>query len=483
MTSDIGKPRVGVLRWAARTAISLVGTDLGIRAFGRVRATIGPAVADIRLIPGSAGGTVVRVPPVGAARIASHRGTLGLQATLVGVDQAAAKGLIADLDNDPSPQKALVKSALGDAKLAGKRLVLKGAVGGVAGAGLLNLVLLRRPGNLLGSSVVATAAMAAAGAVAAKTLKSDSWKDPNLSGLLSEAPKMLGQVQDIPKQFGRYRSQVGEIVASVTGVLRALTGLPAGPPADAIRVVHMSDVHNNPMAFEVAAALVAQYDAHAVIDTGDICDWGTPAEAKLMEPIRTLPVPYVYIKGNHDSDKTAALLDKYSNVVVCNSATPVVVADLRIVGLADPRFTPDKTSGGDQMSKNEMADAGTAYAARIRELDATAGRPVDLALLHDPAMAKPLAGVVPLVLCGHTHKRRYDQVEGTLFLIEGTSGGAGLRGVRNDPPDPLAFSVLHFDRSTHDLHTVDAFTIGGMGQTEVSLVRRTATDLVAPPAS
>ena len=55
--------------------------------------------------------------------------------------------------------------------------------------------------------------------------------------------------------------------------------------------------------------------------------------------------------------------------------------------------------------------------------------PPAIALVHDPKQAPPLDGVVPLVLAGHTHDREVSELDdGTLLMVEGSTGGAGLRG-------------------------------------------------------
>jgi hypothetical protein len=97
---------------------------------------------------------------------------------------------------------------------------------------------------------------------------------------------------------------------------------------------------------------------------------------------------------------------------------------------------------------------------------------VDIALVHSPAAARALAGAVPLVLAGDIHRREIRRVDGTTVLVQGSSGGAGLRGVQQDPPVPLMLSVLHFDPRSRRLTAVDEVTLGGLGRTEVSVVRR-----------
>lgn len=286
--------------------------------------------------------------------------------------------------------------------------------------------------------------------------------------------RIVGDLRRIPGRLRRYGVQLGEISASVTGVYRALTHLPDPPPHDAIQLIWLSDVHNNPVPFAVARTLAQLYPGALVVDTGDIGDWGRGFEARMYTEIADIPAPYLFIKGNHDGPRTLIELAKLPNVVILQAGSSHRHDGLVIAGDGDPRFTPDKSTGDDHYPPQRLAQAGRDLAARLASVGA------DVVLVHDPLVAEQLAGTAPLVLCGHTHRRSARTLDGTLILTQGSSGGAGLRGVRQDPPEPLAVSVLHLDRVGNRLHSVDELTLGGLGTTEVTLVRRSALELGQP---
>ena len=62
--------------------------------------------------------------------------------------------------------------------------------------------------------------------------------------------------------------------------------------------------------------VVDQFQVDGVLDTGDITDWGSEPENRLITSVGTLDVPYVYIRGNHDSAATAALIAAQPNATV-----------------------------------------------------------------------------------------------------------------------------------------------------------------------
>ncbi len=156
-------------------------------------------------------------------------------------------------------------------------------------------------------------------------------------------------------------------------------------------------------------------------------------------------------------------------------ASGTTLLGLDIVGIGDPRFTQDKSTRDDDATADVVAGAGEELLKFIAEQPQ---RP-DIALLHDPVSATPLDGEVALVLAGHRHERVTEEFQGgTLLLIQGSTGGAGLRGLEGEEPTPLTCTVLYMDRIGGQLQAYDDITLGGLGLTEVTIVRT----VVAPPA-
>jgi hypothetical protein len=56
-------------------------------------------------------------------------------------------------------------------------------------------------------------------------------------------------------------------------------------------------------------------------------------------------------------------------------------------------------------------------------------------------------------------------------MVEGSTGGAGLRGLENDQTTPLALSVLYFDEN-QQLKAYDDISLGGTGQSNVTVQRK-----------
>jgi hypothetical protein len=60
---------------------------------------------------------------------------------------------------------------------------------------------------------------------------------------------------------------------------------------------------------------------------------------------------------------------------------------------------------------------------------------------------------------------------GTRLMVEGSTGGAGLRGLQGEEPTPLTCTVLYLDPDTGELQAYDEITLGGLGETEVTIQR------------
>jgi predicted MPP superfamily phosphohydrolase len=229
----------------------------------------------------------------------------------------------------------------------------------------------------------------------------------------------------------------------------------------------VSDLHLNPEGFDLMRQVAQQFRVDGVLDTGDVTDWGSAPENQLIGSVGKLRVPYVYIRGNHDSETTAALIAAQPNATVLDDSA-VTVAGIEVVGAKDPRFTPDKTTGDDTTSGAVLRASGQA-------LDDLIGRMPEkpaIAMVHDPKTAAPLDGDVRLVLAGHTHARKVSVLHGgTRLMVEGSTGGAGLRGLQGEKPTPLTCTVLYLDRSTGALRAYDEITLGGLGKSEVTIQR------------
>jgi predicted phosphodiesterase len=468
--------RVGLA--LALIAVSLTGVALGLRIDGHVTQDVGPFSATFRLAPSFSGGTDVQIPPLGSLSVASHDGPAHLSMHLDSLDQGRATRLV----TEPNGVQIASDSAVPDVQDGVVRLALQSAGVAVLGAMLLGALVFRRMSRIAICGGLALLTLVGSAAIALGTFRPSSIEEPKYQGLLSNAPAVIGDAHSIADRFDAYRDELQSLVDNVSRLYGTVNSLPVYEPSPGtIRVLHISDIHLNPAAWSVIQTVVTQFHIDFVIDTGDINDWGSTMESSFVDSIRTLKVPYVYIRGNHDSATTARAVAKQPNAIVLENKVKTVDG-LTIAGIGDPRFTPDKASE-EGIPDSSVIASGQELADTI----STYGKPVDIALVHDPASAGSLSGAVPIILAGHLHKRDVYEMppvpgeQPTTMMVEGSTGGAGLRGLQGETPTPLEMSVLYFD-SSQKLQAYDEITLGGTGKSQVTLDRHLVKDTPVPQA-
>ncbi len=513
-------------RWAGMLLVVLTGAAVGAVLAPATPARVGPLLLEVRVVPSVHPGVQLLLPPIGRVEFDTHTAPVAVQARVGEVDVEAAQELL----NDPRGLTGLQDVAPDALRTATLRAALVTGLFALAGACAVSLLVYRRvwrrtaevAAGLVGLLVLTGIATVA-------TFDADRLAQPHFTGLLSRAPYVAGQAGGLVDRLESYRSGLADIVRGVTALYATSDELPVVPGTgggDVVRVLHVSDIHLNPLAFDLIERLVTQFKVDVVVDTGDITSWGTEVESATLSRIREVKVPYVFVRGNHDSRRTQAAVAANPNAVVLDGDV-VEVKGLVFAGVGDPAFTPDAgaalsaasspsrvtipdrptvtpaatatvgptsaTPSGnpgvapsavlraDQQDADPQVRAGARLADLIRQWDAERPqKPVDVALVHEPASIRPLLGTVPLVLSGHLHKRgvRVDP-SGTRVMVEGSTGGAGITAGTVDrlaegSPVPLSATILYIARSGERARQVIAYdevTVGGFGLASVSLER------------
>ncbi len=462
--------------WAALITVAAMGAAIGWQLAPSAAVAIGPLQLKVAVVVGQEAPAVLDLPPIGEVAFDTHAGPLGVRASLLSVDAEAAQQLL----GSPQQLTDLRRQAPEALRGAVLRAAAQAIGSGLAGAGVAGFVVYRSR-RRAGQAVLFALIPAVIGSgIAAGTFDPNAVGQPRFTGLLSRAPYIATQTRLTADRLEAYRSGVDDMVRSVTTLYTAADQLPVLQPDPSMTtLLHVSDIHLNPQSFDLISQLVSQFKVEAVLDTGDITTWGTAAESRTLAPIGGLGVPYVFIRGNHDSAETAAAVAAQPGAVVLDRGS-VEVGGLTVAGIGDLSFTPD----GQGHSRAKAAEAATLLAQTIADSD-TAGRPVDIAMIHDPSGLDPLMGEVPLVLSGHYHTatERLDE-SGTRVMVEGSTGGAGVsRGALDrleaGSPLPLEATLLYFGGRAGEprpqLVAYDHVVVAGLGLASVS-VQRTIID-------
>ncbi|MGH9000800.1 MAG: metallophosphoesterase family protein [Acidimicrobiia bacterium] len=431
---------LGALAGVASLALDLV-----------TRGTVGPGRVAVRAQWGE-GRTELRLPPLGQISADTHWAPVTLTAEVEQVDLDQ----LGDVLGSASPEELLRRQVSADLdpllrSFAQRAAITAAAAGALAGA----LVRRRRwfhcAAGLAGG--VTAVALLLGGAWAG--YDAERFDEARFQGPLERAPDLLATVRrhvdgfdDVQERFGELGDQMAELYALASTDGRMPTS------ADEVRILHVTDIHSNPLGVEVARQLAERFEVDAVLDTGDLTSFGLPLEAaRLGELIAGIPVRYLFVPGNHDSEANKAALDAIPNVELLDG-TVADVGGISVLGIADPTFTAtNEISAGEARTIKEAAAPSVRAAVETHEPDVLA--------VHDPVMAKEAHGRVRLVVAGHVHKRTVEHSDGTVVLTAGSTGSTGLGSFTVETGRSYEAQILRFVDGK--LAYVDRVALSGAG--------------------
>ncbi|MDO8846916.1 MAG: metallophosphoesterase family protein [Coriobacteriia bacterium] len=456
----IGSVRADRVRTIGSVLLAVV---TGLVVFGLAASTVravGPARIGVRLSPATDGVLTLVLPPFGSVSADTHAGPISATISLEEVDVAG----ITALANNGVPSREEIDAWVASLRWAVALAGIQGLLAAVAASAVVARALVRSRRVTAASSLIVLVLLGLGLAIGAGSFDAAAFEEPTYEGALSYAPQAISLVQGRIADVETLQGQIGALaegLAAYYGVDQAYVG--GGLLSDTYRVLHVSDLHLDPVGMQLALDLASAYDVALVIDTGDIAHFGTEQEAALAVA-QMSGRPYVFVPGNHDSPSiVAAIAD--SGVTVLDAETTITAGGLAILGVGDP-------AGAGSDVEPDSARA----AERGREVaDDRAGQVFDIVAVHDPATGQAFAGATTIVLSGHTHAPALETRDGTVFLGAGTTGGVHFTELRSDPHIPHSAAILYFSRTEPGvLVAVDQIEV--YGKTRQSAIRRTVFD-------
>ena len=432
--------------------IACGGAVLSVATLGRTSYRWHGLVVEMRLMPAAQGATTLALTPLGEVRARTHHAPVALIASL---EEIEIEDIRKALDNSPNAQALALdfeKTAKADLRDFVLRQIFFAALGGLAAPILLRN---HRVRYYIGGPLFGVLLIGATLGSALTTFDGKAFNAPVYSGALKEAPWIIRFGSDAFTKIDALSSKLQIIAGNLNvlyGRIAAVTDpVNQMPDPDAIRVLHISDIHNQQAAFGFIRKVAEQFHADIIVDTGDVTDQGTPLEDVFTQQIAKLPVPYVFAAGNHDSQTTIAAMAKLKNVTVLNGQT-VEIKGLRFLGLPNPASTRAGFGSVDTTAQELQANA----ALLLQDYQAAPDKP-DIIAIHDPKQGVMLRGIAPLILCGHLHTPSLTRQTApfptlpnplsTVICNAGTTGGAGLRYFEGpDKTVPYSCAILTFSR-------------------------------------
>lgn len=394
--------------------LGAIAGGAGLRVLPSATQDIGPAIVSASGTVGRPT-TVVRIPLLGSISAQTHSAPLQITLRIDEIDPSAVdQALSSERSRDRLAEQ--VRAGLGAAaKGLAARSILGAAAVGAATAAILPR---RRPWWAAAGAAGGALVVACLLGLTAAQFKVQAFEEPRFSGPVERAPQIIkavqrraDSIQDLRSRFSAGASRLSEILA--------LAGRPVDDPRNGtVAILHMSDVHLNPLGLELAKQLAVNFKVDAILDTGDLTSFGEPIEGRIAELIPGMPAPYLVVPGNHDSPANRMALEATPNVRVLHNAV-ADIKGLKIMGWADPSFTAKQ--GMSQMQADDLQKIqAPAVQARVAELSP------DVLAVHNRLLGAKAIGEVPLLLAGHRHRQALEREGGTLLLEVGSTGATGL---------------------------------------------------------
>ena len=461
-------------RGLAYLLVAFLGAAAGLAALGTITVAsgrVGPGRVAVRAHLG-AGRTELRLPPLGQISAATHAAPV----TLTGqVDEVSIERL-QDLLKTDDPGERLRTEVSDDLEpllraFAWRALAAAALAGALAGG----LVPRRRWTHALTGSAAAVTGVALLLGGAWRGYDAEAFEKARFEGPLERAPALLATVRKHVDDLDVVRKRVGVLGDQVAELYSVASSQVGGPlDADEVRILHVSDIHSNPLGLEVTRRLAEQFEVAAVLDTGDLTSFGLPVEGRLGDLIGSMNVPYLLVPGNHDSPENRRTLAGVHNIRVLDG-TVADIGGVRILGVGDPTFTATNETSTAEAAAVKRSRAPD-VAARVAEL-----RP-DVLAVHDPLLGEAAFGDVPLIVAGHVHKNTAARKGGSLVLTVGSTGATGLGSFTVDPGSPYEAELLHFvGRDLVAVDRIDLHGVGGAFRLERQIIRTPGEAAVMSP--
>jgi Icc-related predicted phosphoesterase len=389
----------------------------------------------VELIPFQRGETIIFLPPIGELRATTHLLPFTLKITLLNLnlDTLAASLEVISASRNISYLEEQLRSRMLYFLLRNAAIVF------LCGGGSVYILSKRRlfKRALLGGALAVLLFFALFYSTVLRPYNIEAFETPQYTGIIEAAPWVVNLSEQAVATLGTMGEQLELMAANMHRLSEQMDQIKINETHSGLRILHVSDIHNNPAAFALIEKVVDSFAIDLIIDTGDLTDYGTALETEMIAGISSLPAPYLFVPGNHDSPQVVEALRQQGAVILGEEIYEI--SGLRITGLADPYSESSfMTIAPDEVLLQR------AEAARARYSNSE-GRP-DLVAVHNPIMGIPFIGFSPLILSGHTHRAqvRIDQ-EGSTLINAGSTGAAGVRGLLSPLEQPYSMVVLYFN--------------------------------------
>lgn len=423
-----GQP-IGGWVWRAALVLWVIATILvAAPRLISTKAAVGPAQMSLSLQPARHGALMVDVPPLGSVSAPTHPGPVQVDLSIRRFNQTT----LAQVSGDER-QAALGQQIGSDLKALIIRFAIVGLIeAAVIGAAAAAIFPRRNPRSLVAGALCGSLVFGLLGASVWPGFDANKFKAATVQGSLNSASALvdaLGGLSTVDARAAALSDRLADLYSAAT--VESLAS-----PGDTV-ILHISDIHLNPIGLRLARQLAAEVGADAVIDTGDTTSFGLEFEGGFADLIKDFDIPYYWVAGNHDSKEVREAIARSAGVTPLDDRA-VRIGALTVSGVDDPTFTALERPGVEEWAKEYRA-------ADDRTVEIVESNRPDLLAVHNPVQAAPILGLVDTVIAGHTHRFSVGDKDGTTVEVVASSGATGLGSLLVEDDLPYGFSILRYD--------------------------------------
>jgi predicted phosphodiesterase len=417
--------------------VGILGALLLVTALSSQDITINAMDFSLGLRVLDKGYTAIEIPPLGIIRARTHQPPLTFRIALKNINLDRLGELVEA--QEPKAIFAELQAVLRRQVLAFLFRTIAVAFAGGLGAGLL---IFRRVKPAFLAGLVGFLCFSLAIGAAALTFDETAFREPEFEGIVEVAPWLMGVAEEAlvaVQGLDEKLKVISDNLLFLFESLRYLSG-GGGTVEGELKILHVSDIHNNPIGVSLAKQLAVSFDVDLIVDTGDLTDYGTPLEADLLRGIEETGRPWIFVPGNHDSPSVIETFQELDNVfVLAEDVLYLEDLDLTVAGVADPAA---HSTAMTVPPREEYQEA----ARRLQEVIEQSQRQPSLIVAHHPHILEEFTSKYCLLLHGHSHRMNIRVVDNSLLVDAGSTGGAGIRGLMTQGELPYSMVLLHCNR-------------------------------------
>ncbi len=406
----------------------------------------GPSVIDVEgisikvaIAPSTASITELRLPPFGVIESRTHQGPVKLSLTL---EQINSDSLKTHINNPPDSQEFLqrIRKGIENSVLA---FAWRQVIIAFIAAFLMILVVWRTSiTKALLNALIGIILLSITIIYSANTYNPQAFAEAEYKGVISMAPSVMefastsfSNLESIKKDTEKIVSNLRKIFTSADSLM-----IMANPEDQdqVVKILLISDLHSNPVGIEFTKSLADNFQIDFIINSGDLTDFGTVAEAEAIKDLQTIKTTQLFAAGNHDSPEIMDIVSGYDNFRILDGQM-VSVSGLRILGFPDPLVSVADVKYASEEEERRLMEE---QADIIKSAIEIQGQP-DILIVHNSQLGRKLMYLSRLTVSGHDHQANMVQQGNSIFINPGTSGAAGLRGLYSEEGKTYSAAIAY----------------------------------------